>query len=571
MSREIINVGTVPNDGLGDPLRTAYIKCNDNFAELYSRAQSEPPVTLAGSVGDEAGMYAYDSNTFYYCYANYDGSSEIWGQLADFQPTQINNGTSNIVVGASANITVGVAGVSNVAIFSTAGINITGRIVATGNLDSDHVNTTGSIRTNANVLAQGNMSANSFFANTSITSGNIITGNITSNATINGVSLSATGNVIGGNVVVTGVARSATVSATGNITGGNLSTAGAISATGNITGGNVTGAYIYGDGQYLTNITATSNIAATQIANGTSILAVNGSGGSFLMQVGGVANVAVFTSSGEYISGLLDVTGNANVGNLGTAGLITATGNITGGNLLTAGTTIGSGVTTTGAVSATGNITGGNLNTTGSHAITGNLSAGNISTPGQVSATGNITGGNITTSGAVTGGSGNFGTSTVSLGNIVNNNSNGVGNIGSTSSYFNQVFATATTALYADLAEYYLADADYAPGTVVKFGGTAELTVADQDLDPMIAGVVSTNPAYAMNSGLVGDHVIAVALMGRTPCLVKGPVRRGQMMVSAGDGYARAELNPVMGTVIGKSLEDFDDESGEIEILVGRM
>jgi hypothetical protein len=146
-----------------------------------------------------------------------------------------------------------------------------------------------------------------------------------------------------------------------------------------------------------------------------------------------------------------------------------------------------------------------------------------------------------------------------------------VGNIGSTSSYFNQVFATATTALYADLAEYYLADADYAPGTVVKFGGTAELTIADQDLDPMIAGVVSTNPAYAMNSGLMGDHVIAVALMGRTPCLVKGPVRRGQMMVSAGDGYARAELNPTMGTVIGKSLEDFDEESGEIEILVGRL
>ena len=697
MSRQIINVGTAPNDGLGDPLRTAYIKCNDNFAELYSRAQSEPPVTLIGSVGDEAGMYAYDSNTFYYCYANYDGSSEIWGQLADFQPTAINNGTSNIVVGASANITVGVAGVSNVAIFSTSGLNVTGRVVATGNLDSDHVNATGSIRTNANMSATGgvftaNVTASGFVTAT----GNVTGGNIITAGVLQGATVSATGNINGGNVVVTGVARSATVSATGNITGGNLSTAGAISALGAIsTAGNVTGAYLYGDGQFLTNITVTSNVAVSQIANGTSILAINGSGGSFLMQVGGVANVAVFTSSGEYISGLLDVTGNANVGNLGTAGLITATGNvtggnirtgglvsatgnvtggnittsgnvtgnyilgngslltgvitsvanitngtsnisivssgghatvniggtanvavfnptglyiaglldvsanvtagnirsnallhgttitadstisasgnITGGNLLTSGTTIGSGVTTTGAVSATGNITGGNLNTTGSHAITGNLSAGNISTSGQVSAVGNITGGNITTSGTVTGGSGNFGTSTVSLGNIVNNNSNGVGNIGSTSSYFNQVFATATTALYADLAEYYLADADYAPGTVVKFGGTAELTVADQDLDPMIAGVVSTNPAYAMNSGLVGDHVIAVALVGRAPCLVKGPVRRGQMMVSAGDGYARAELNPAMGTVIGKSLEDFDDESGEIEILVGRM
>ena len=116
-----------------------------------------------------------------------------------------------------------------------------------------------------------------------------------------------------------------------------------------------------------------------------------------------------------------------------------------------------------------------------------------------------------------------------------------------------------------------MADQDYPPGTVVKFGGTEELTIADQDLDPTIAGIVSTTPAYAMNSSLTGEHVIAVALVGRAPCLVKGPVRRGQMMVSAGNGYARAETNPAMGTVIGKSLEDFNEESGKIEILVGRM
>lgn len=682
MSRQIINVGTAPNDGLGDPLRTAYIKCNDNFAELYSRAQSEPPLTLIGSVGDEAGMYAYDSNTFYYCYANYDGSSEIWGQLADFQPTQINNGTSNIIVGASANITVGVAGVSNVAVFSTSGLNITGQIVSTGNLDSDHISASGSIRTNANLQVGGGVFAGNITSNNFVTAtGNVTGGNVITAGLLQGATVSATGNVTGGNLVVTGVARSATVSATGNINGGNLVAAGTVRATGAISAvGNVTGAYLFGDGQYLTNITVTSNIAASQIANGTSVLAVSGSGGSFLMQVGGVANVAVFTSSGEYISGLLDVTGNANIGNIGTAGVVTATGNVTGGNIRTGGLVSATGNVTGGNVTTSGNVTGNyilgngalltgvitsvssivngtsniNIGSSGGPAavniggtpnvavfnssgeyisglldVTANVTAGNIRsnallhgntitadstisavgnitgsyilgngsqltglaatygnsnvtsllsgfgsntivTTGNISG-GNISGSNISASGTVTGGSGNFSTGTVSLGNIVNNNSNGVGNIGSASSYFNQVFATATTALYADLAEYYLSDADYAPGTVVKFGGAAELTVADQDLDPMIAGVVSTNPAYAMNSGLVGDHVIAVALVGRTPCLVKGPVRRGQMMVSAGDGYARAELNPAMGTVIGKSLEDFDDESGEIEILVGRM
>ena len=78
MAREIINVGSVPNDGLGDPIRTAYIKCNNNFGELYSRYQATPPSTRVGSIGDSAGMYAADENFFYYCFQDFDGSSDIW-------------------------------------------------------------------------------------------------------------------------------------------------------------------------------------------------------------------------------------------------------------------------------------------------------------------------------------------------------------------------------------------------------------------------------------------------------------------------------------------------------------
>lgn len=82
MAREVINVGTVPNDGTGDPIRTAYEKCNNNFGELYSRTQTVPPVTAVGSPGDTAGMYAYDSGFFYWCFADYDGSSDCWARVA---------------------------------------------------------------------------------------------------------------------------------------------------------------------------------------------------------------------------------------------------------------------------------------------------------------------------------------------------------------------------------------------------------------------------------------------------------------------------------------------------------
>ena len=161
--------------------------------------------------------------------------------------------------------------------------------------------------------------------------------------------------------------------------------------------------------------------------------------------------------------------------------------------------------------------------------------------------------------------------STLTVGNIVNNNANGVGNIGNATGYYNTVFAQATSAQYADLAENYLADCDYVPGTVVSFGGSAEVTVTTSDADPLVAGVVSTNPAHLMNSALTGDHVVPLALIGRVLCQVQGPVTPGAMMISAGNGRARAEPNPTMGTVIGKAVQAFDGDLGTIEIVVGRL
>jgi hypothetical protein len=81
MAQQEINVGSEPNDGQGDPLRTAYIKCNNNFTELYQRFKSTVPATAVGVNGDVDGMYASDSTYFYYCFQNWDGTSEIWRRI----------------------------------------------------------------------------------------------------------------------------------------------------------------------------------------------------------------------------------------------------------------------------------------------------------------------------------------------------------------------------------------------------------------------------------------------------------------------------------------------------------
>lgn len=136
---------------------------------------------------------------------------------------------------------------------------------------------------------------------------------------------------------------------------------------------------------------------------------------------------------------------------------------------------------------------------------------------------------------------------------------------------------TATSAQFADLAEKYLADAVYEPGTVVEFGGAKEVTIATAGTT-RVAGVISTNPGFIMNNDLAaivsdGERTAVLALTGRVPCKVKGSVRKGDLMISAGDGFAMASANPAIGTVIGKSLEDFDSEDGEgiIEVVVGRV
>lgn len=229
-----------------------------------------------------------------------------------------------------------------------------------------------------------------------------------------------------------------------------------------------------------------------------------------------------------------------------------------GGNVRTniGGSTISTvysdGIAVTGLVSATTTIT-----------ATGNITGGNLITGAQVVATGNITGDNLITAGLV------------SLSSVTKTGSNGVGNIGSSTSVFNTVFAKATSAQYADVAERYLADADYPTGTVLVFGGDQEVTQSQIDHTTAIAGTVSDQPAYVMNTGLEGDHVVTVALLGRVPVRVIGTIRPGDLLVASelpGIATSLVKDRYAPGCVIGKALEHFDSQrEGVIEAVVGRL
>jgi hypothetical protein len=143
--------------------------------------------------------------------------------------------------------------------------------------------------------------------------------------------------------------------------------------------------------------------------------------------------------------------------------------------------------------------------------------------------------------------------------------------VGSASKGYNTVYAKATSAQYADLAEIYEADLEYEVGTVVIFGGDKEITVSSMGADPRVAGVISGAPAYLMNSEATG---LAVALQGKVPCKVVGQISKGDMLVthSQHPGVARKGTNPSMGTVIGKALEEYNStEIGTINIVAGRL
>ena len=546
----------------------------------------------------------------------------------NYSANSISSGTSNVVVNSNAAVTISSSGTANVVSVGNTAVTFTGNVNPSANVTYTLGNTTNRWQdlwlANSSLYIGDVVVATTGSALT-INGANVLTGNA-------GAEFSTSGNITGGNILTGGL-----VSATGNITGnffiGNGSqltgiSAGsgtsisngnsnvAVSANSNVTvavtsttiatfastgllvtgvvsgTGNITGNYFIGNGSQLTGISGSGGITWTTQAN---TAPVGADPGDFWYDSftdikyqyinDGTGNFWVDQSPPTSFS-TLAVTGNITSGNLLTVGLVSATGNVTGGNILTNGimaigtssptdgklVITGSGVTTAQGIRLTGDtadarficesatIGAGILGTFSNHSMlfyTNSVSRMSIASTGNVSVVGSIivnSGGNPTA--------------------IVNGGANGVGNIGSSTTYFNTVFAKATSAQYADLAENYLADFNYPPGTVVCFGGSCEITQSATSHSTKVAGVISTNPSYLMNSTLTGQHVLPVALTGRVPCRVVGRIYKGDRLVASDLPGVATVLDKSLyepGCIIGKSLEDYDsDFDGIIEIAVGR-
>jgi hypothetical protein len=145
----------------------------------------------------------------------------------------------------------------------------------------------------------------------------------------------------------------------------------------------------------------------------------------------------------------------------------------------------------------------------------------------------------------------------------------GTRDLGTSSAPFATIHGESTSAQYADVAEMFSPDTQYVPGTIVALGGVAEITAANEELAEDVFGVISTQPAYLMNSTLDNGQPVAVA--GRVPVRVIGMVNKGDRLVSAGNGLARSATSSEITSfnVIGRSLDSKTTmEEGTVEAFV---
>jgi hypothetical protein len=363
------------------------------------------------------------------------------------------------------------------------------------------------IQFNDNNILQGNAG----FTFNKITGAVSIPGNVIAiNATLGNL---VTANYFAGVLTtaaqpnITSVGTLTSLTVTGNTTLGNLNTAGTVTAS-RLISNIATGTAPF-------TVTSTTQVANLNVA--TAGLA------TFATTANAVAGANVSGQVGNaLVAGTVYTNAQPNITSVGTLTTVTVSGNANVGNILTDNYKYANGT----SISFAGTYSNSNV-------------ASYLPTfTGTIGATGLTTGANTT------------------AGNITGN--------------WSLTAGSKLAATYADLAEYYEADANYKPGTVLAFGGDKEVTIAE-DGTTKVAGVVSTNPAYVMNSACPGEHIVAVALQGRVPCKVRGSIKKGDMLISAGDGFARQTPFPVLGTVIGKSLENFDGIEGIIEVAVGRL
>jgi hypothetical protein len=500
-----------------------------------------------------AGSYWYDSYSgVKYQYTN-DGTGNVW--VDQSFPTSFTTlaVTGNATIGGN----LGVTGTLTYGNISTTGnvdggnLRTSGVVTATGNITGGNVVTAGIMSSTGNVDGANLRTTGLVTATGNVTAGNILTAGI----------MSSTGNAIHGNILTSGL-----ISATGNAIHGNILTSGLISATGNVF---VSGSLGIGTtsltGFGLNNSKNLTGATTSYAYNTSSVVQsdVTNAGIGFNTFIGTQAATFTLGSIRHYNATQATFGANSVVTNQYGFIVDSTVANATNNYGFYGGVPAGANNYNLYMASAANNYMAGNILTAGIMSSTGNAIHGNILTAGLISATGNITAVNLT-----------VGTGTVTLGNIVNANGNGVGNVGSSSLYFNTIFAKATSAQYADLAEMYCADKAYEPGTVIEFGGVEEVTITTNSHSPAVAGIVSTNPSYLMNATLDCVNAVQVALTGRVPCQVIGTIHKGDRLVASDiAGVATVlDMNKYEpGCIIGKALENYNSNNiGVIEVAVGR-
>ena len=583
-----VNTGRSANDGTGSTIKDAFDLINDNIDKLNFQLNSDgihsaqypgTYLTLTKDLYANAGIIQGATVKASSIFVNGSpvltsqsggwagGTIPYYGIFANTDPsTSTTTGVLQVAGG------VGIQGNLNLGGLLNVEGNVTlGNVTASGKFFISNISTTGTGSFNQLTVAAGTtLSGTTLFTNQSIFNGiptfnavsafnndanfyanvnligtlngaggfNLSQGKLTGLDVTNITASSINSNFIGANsAVLSSIYTSGAMTVSNTIPSTNT-TNGALVVTGGVgIGGalNVAGDTVINGNLTVTGTTVTIN---TEVINQSVIVASSISAPTI------VANVVRAAVIGNISS--LVIGNGVNLSNLNGANI--ALGTIQNGSLSNSSVTVtaGTGISGGGTVALGGSVTITNAGVTGLSAGTGiTLSAST---------------GSVTVSTSLSG----------TFANISHSGTTGVGDIGSASNTFGTVYATATSAKYADVAENYRADRYYEPGTVLAFGGSSEVTLAE-DGTRRVAGVVSSEPAYLMNSHCTGKHIVAIALQGRVPCKVRGKVEKGDMLVSAGSGFARADYNPIMGSVIGKSLEDFNGVEGVIEVVVGRL
>ena len=443
-----------------------------------------------------------------------NGSNISTGTIAAARVATLNQNTTGTAGGFSSAVTVELTGpVTGSATFTSAGDTAS---IATTLTADPTITLTGAVTGSATMTNLGNVSIT-----TTATSDPTITlaGDLTGSATLTNLGSATLTATIAANSVALGTDTTgnyvATIAAGEGI---DVSGSGSESAAVTISAEDATDTNKGIASFNSTDFSVSSG--AVSLAKDPVITLTGAVTGSATMTNLGNVSIATTATSDPTITLAGDLTGSATLTNLGSATLTAtiaansvALGTDTTGNYVGAGATSGSGIS--GSVSSEG---------------------------GTFTVTSNATSANTASTIVFRDGSGNF--------------SAGV------------ITATATAARYADLAEMYAADGDIEAGTVVHFAGEGKLAACDQANHHAVAGIISTDPAYLMNTDQQG---VALAISGRVPCKVTGVVNAGDLMVSAGNGRAMANNSPAIGTVIGKAIESNAGGEAVIEVLAMMM